>query len=60
MLKQVEHWVPHAPQWFTFVFRSTHAPLQLVIPPGQEQVPPEQVPPVGQGVPHWPQLAALV
>jgi hypothetical protein len=53
--KKFEHIVPQAPQWLKLVWRLTHAPLQLVSPAGQAQVPLLQVAPDGQAVVHEPQ-----
>jgi hypothetical protein len=51
---------PHAPQLFGSVFRFTQAPLQLVVPVGQAQMPFVQLPKIGQAFPHAPQLFGSV
>jgi hypothetical protein len=58
--KQVEHWVPQAPQLLTSVWRLTQTPLHEVSPLGHTQAPPEQVCPVGQTVEQAPQLWSSV
>jgi len=44
------------PQLFMSCKRSAQPPLQAVRPPGQAQMPFVQVAPVGQTLPHTPQL----
>jgi hypothetical protein len=48
--------VPQLPQLLKSVIRSTHAPLQFIIPLGHWQTPPEQVMPPVHRCPQAPQL----
>jgi hypothetical protein len=56
------HAVAHVPQWLAVLERSTHAPLQLVVPAGQldRHWLPAHTPPAGHALPHAPQLFGSV
>jgi hypothetical protein len=56
----LQHLLAQLPQLLKSVIRSTHVPLQFVIPLGQPQVPPEHVPALGHAWPQAPQLLAFV
>jgi hypothetical protein len=47
---------PHEPQFLGSEVVSTHVPLQLVCPVGQEHAPLMQLAPTPQTLPHTPQL----
>jgi len=54
------HALLHVPQFAGLVWRSTHAPLQLVSPAGQVHAPELQDRPAGHALPHVPQFEGSV
>ena len=54
------HAIPQAPQLLESVLVLAHCPLQLVVPVGQPQVPPEQAMGEGQVTLQLPQLSGSV
>lgn len=50
--------IPQAPQCVAVLVRSTHVPLQSVVPAGQWHCPEMQLAPVEQALPQVPQLLA--